>query len=514
MTPIRALLKRAGPRLLLAMAGLAGGYSPAAEPLLDSWATTNSGKYARVYKTTTARSNGATSTTWTNQSLPVYSDIQAVLSSPSWVYVRYSGLSSQVMGPWLNPQGGVFQFWPTNQHGLRRFPRSPAAQAGGKDSTTGGYSGLFVNGVAIFNALDGQAWTGSQIQGQAPHTQATYYWHRNAPVAEAFNFDAGLGHQPPSAVYHTHQNPLGLRYQLGDHVDYNSSTKLYSESTAAVTRHSPILGWAHDGYPVYGPYGYSTAADANSGVRRMAPGYVKRDGSNGTDSVASNRSTIPAWYARYRQSHFGGAYSTTAGAQRASVNATYPLGTFAQDWAYLGDLTNPADSQPYQQGVDFDLDEYNGRSCVTPEYPGGTYAYFTALDASGNSTYPYVLAFEFYGNATGGSVSSLTETVTTNFVGAVSSVLKLNTPSVGADTVTLTWSAVEGGTYTVEGKTDLSAASWTSVTNGVAPTANLGQATDNRGNSLRIYRVTRTGLAGYDDSTSSGGGGGGGGPPP
>ncbi|MGV3753746.1 MAG: YHYH protein, partial [Verrucomicrobiota bacterium] len=197
---------------LAVLAGMGAGELAAADSqLVTNWFTTNSAKYARVYKTTTAEGNGTTSTTWTNQALPVYSDIQVVSYSASWVYVQYSGLASHVMGPWLNPQGGVFQFWPTNQHGIRRFPRSPAVQAGTKDSTSGGYSGLFVNGVAIFNSLDGQAWDGSQIQGQAPHTQSTYYWHRNAPVAEAFNFDAALGHQPPSAVYHTHQNPLGLR---------------------------------------------------------------------------------------------------------------------------------------------------------------------------------------------------------------------------------------------------------------------------------------------------------------
>ena len=37
-------------------------------------------------------------------------------------------------------------------------------------------------------------------------------------------------------------------------------------------------------------------------------------------------------------------------------------GTFVADYEFVKDLG--------------DLDECNGRSCVTPEFPGGTYAYF------------------------------------------------------------------------------------------------------------------------------------------
>jgi len=467
----------------------------ATEPLISSWYTTNSGQYARVYKTTSARTGGTSSTTWTNQVLPSYSDIQAVQYSGTWVYVQYAGFASHVMGPWLNPQGGVFQFWPTNQHGIRRFPRTPVVQSGTKDTTSGGYSGLFVNGVAIFNSLDGQAWDGTQIQGQAPHTQSTYYWHRNAPVAESFNFDYALGHQPPSGIYHTHQNPLGLRYQLGDHVDYNSSSKNYSETVATATKHSPIIGWAHDGYPIYGPYGYSSASNSASGIRRMVSGYVKRDGSNGTDSVDSNRSTIPAWYARFRLAHFGGSYSTTAGASRPAVNSTYTLGTFAQDWAYLGDLGKT-------QGVDFDLDEYNGRLCYTPEFPTGTYAYFTTIDSSNNATYPYLLAFEFYGDAKGGSVANISESVTTQFTGGPNTSVVLNTPTVDANTrtVTLVWSSVEGGTYQVESSTNQS--TWTTQTASLSSAGISTQSSYVGVEGTGYGRVTRTALASYDSATT------------
>ena len=463
-----------------------------ADPLLTSWSTNNSSLYARVYQTTSARTSGTSVTTWTNQPLPVYSDVQMILSSASWVYVEYSGLASHVMGPWLNPQGQVFQFWPTNQSGIRRFPRNPSVPAGNKSSTSGGYSGLFVNGVAIFNALDGQAWDGSQIRGSAVHTSTNYFWHRNAPVAESFNFDGANGHQPPSAVYHTHQNPLALRYQLGDHVSYNSSTKLYSESTNAVTAHSPIIGWAHDGYPIYGPYGYSVTNDANSSIRRMISGYAKRDGTGGTDTLSTNLYIIPAWYARFRQK-LGTTYSTTATTSRAPVNGTYPLGTFAEDWAYLGDCGKV-------KGTDFDLDEYNGRYCVTPEYPNGTYAYFTTIDSSNNSVYPYVFAYEFYGNATGGSVNNITETVSTNFVGGPNKSITLDTPTVNGTTVTLVWSTVEGGTYKVESSPDQS--TWTDKVTNVVGSSSSVQTNFTGSNGVGYARVSRTALASYDTATT------------
>ena len=36
-----------------------------------------------------------------------------------------------------------------------------------------------------------------------------------------------------------------------------SDLKLVSSQEAIFTDHSPIIGWAYDGNPIYGPYGYS-----------------------------------------------------------------------------------------------------------------------------------------------------------------------------------------------------------------------------------------------------------------
>ena len=68
-----------------------------------------------------------------------------------------------------------------------------------------------------------------------------------------------------------------------------------------------------------------------------------------------------------------------------------------------------------------DLDYYNGRYCVTPEYPSGTYAYFVAVNSSYVPQYPYVIGPSFYGSpinanmGTGSGYTSVTETVTTYY---------------------------------------------------------------------------------------------------
>ena len=95
--------------------------------------------------------------------------------------------------------------------------------------------------------------------------------------------------------------------------------------------HSPIIGWAYDGNPIYGPYGYST----NSGgvVTIMKSGY------------------------KLNQNREGG-----------PPTSIYPLGFFLEDYTH------------YTYDDDSYLDENNGRFCVTPEYPNGTYAYFATID--------------------------------------------------------------------------------------------------------------------------------------
>src|ERR1700753_1654558 len=106
---------------LLAVALAASALTSHADPLITSWFTTYSGKYARIYTTDAAKSSGTASTTWTNgttiQSLPAYSGVQEIDSSSNWVYIRSTGLGSHIMGPWyLDAQHTMlFPDYPINE---------------------------------------------------------------------------------------------------------------------------------------------------------------------------------------------------------------------------------------------------------------------------------------------------------------------------------------------------------------------------------------------------------------
>jgi len=135
-------------------------------------------------------------------------------------------------------------------------------------------------------------------------------------------------------------NPKLLRYELNDNVEGVSLG--YQEVTSGFA-HSPIIGWAYDGSPIYGPYGYTNPLNSSSGISRMTSSY-------------SLISSIPIG--------------------RPNVT-NYPLGSFTSDYEFL----NGSGS----------LDQHNGRFCVTPEYPEGVYAYFITVDQFGNGVYPYII---------------------------------------------------------------------------------------------------------------------------
>jgi hypothetical protein len=74
------------------------------------------------------------------------------------------------------------------------------------------------------------------------------------------------------------------------------------------------------------------------------------------------------------------------------VSATYPAGCFLEDYSYV-------------QGSG-DLDDRNGRFCVTPEYPNGTYAYFVTIDAQLNPVFPYTFYGTYYGVVQSGNTGN------------------------------------------------------------------------------------------------------------
>ena len=106
--------------------------------------------------------------------------------------------------------------------------------------------------------------------------------------------------------------------------------------------HSPIIGWAYDGNPIYGAYGYNDPESIQSGTKRVGSGYTSNI------SYITNR-----------------------------PNATsFPLGFFVDDYRFI-------DSG--------DLDESNGRFTITNEFPEGVYAYYATIDANGDPQFPFFI---------------------------------------------------------------------------------------------------------------------------
>lgn len=174
--------------------------------------------------------------------------------------------------------------------------------------------------------------------------------------------------------------------------------------------HSRILAWAADGYPVYGPYGYANPNNAASVARLMVSGYQALTTSNRPDDpVIETRAAItrsdtlrvknPQLAAPGLRLTGGSLPGTvkvlavqgdqlildtavTVGAN-VQLQGTWPMGIFMEDWQYTGAGT---------------LDRSNGRFCVTPEYPLGTYAYFATQDQLEQATYPYFVGDVMYGS--------------------------------------------------------------------------------------------------------------------
>ena len=252
-------------------------------------------------------------------------NVQLVQYSSAEVYVSCGCIPEYTIGPWPgNPNVA------SPQNLVCQITRNPAQNTGAPAYTGLGPIGLWSNGVAIFNAQDAHYWVDASSSFAMGTT--TTGWNRNALFFEGSGFDNCLGHPQGSGMYHHHVNPKCL---------YNDADN---------THHSPIIGYAFDGFPVYGAYGY-TNVDGTGPIKRMTSSYVL--------STATSRTMGPP------------------------VNTTYPLGSMCEDYVYTAGAG--------------DLDAHNGRFCKTPEYPAGTYAYFVTIDASLNPVYPFVIGPSYYG---------------------------------------------------------------------------------------------------------------------
>jgi len=169
-----------------------------------------------------------------------------------------------------------------------------------------GNFGVAVNGVP-FDPFTAEFWQRDRNSG----------WRYEAVGGSA---DLGLddynAHVQPTGAYHYHGLPNGLIQQWSPHV------------------HSPIIGYAADGFPIYALYGLPTGR-AGVPIQAMRSSWQLKQG--------SRRSGSPP-----------GAYD----------------GTFVEDYEFVEGLG--------------DLDQLNGIHTVTPDYPDGTYAYFLT------ETFPFI----------------------------------------------------------------------------------------------------------------------------
>ncbi len=124
--------------------------------------------------------------------------------------------------------------------------------------------------------------------------------------------DVSHAHVQPTGKYHYHGLPTGLQEIV--QIDPK--------------KHSPLIGWAADGFPIYVLYGYSDPQDASSEVVKLTSSYRLKSGNRPGGNAP------------------GGEFD----------------GTFVADYEYV-------------EGAG-DLDQCNGRNTVTPEFPKGTYAYY------------------------------------------------------------------------------------------------------------------------------------------
>ena len=240
----------------------------------------------------------------------VLPEVHSVTVVDDYVEVRSAGISLYDLSPlqtspFAEGRVGEFSF---------RLPRVPRpAAAGAHPSVPPDIVGVFANGAPVYNQF-----TAASYQGQN-------LWH----------FD-GIAGQSVSGL---------LRHWITD-----------------ASRHSPILGFALDGYPIYGPWAFANS-DGTGGLRRMRSSYRLR-------SIA-------------HRSEWPGGIALTVGQYGPDPGGAYPLGTFAEDYEYVPGAG--------------DLDEYNGRLACTPEYPEGTYAYFLTTDSAGRLAVPYLLTQHYYG---------------------------------------------------------------------------------------------------------------------
>ena len=193
--------------------------------------------------------------------------------------------------------------------------------AADKISPMRGVFGVALDGVP-FDPGTAEFWSAEGlVRGRPPRGRPEDAWNYDAlGGAVQLGLDDSNAHVQPTGAYHYHAIPEAL-------------AKTMDAGENAMT----LLGWAGDGFPIYAPMCYEDPKDPTSPLVEMSSSYRLKKG---------ERPALPDGP--------GGVFD----------------GSFTRDWEYEENLG--------------DLDECNGRTGVTPEFPEGTYYYVLT------ETYPYI----------------------------------------------------------------------------------------------------------------------------
>ena len=277
-----------------------------------------------------------------------------------------------------------------------------------------GAAGISLSGIPFYSPYNGEYLVGT----------SGALWHYNTAEVLVDGQDTYGGFPDSNDVYHYHDSKFITANAWGNLTGFTTG---YTESDG----HSKLIGFAADGYPIYGPYGYTNAADSSSGVQLMTTSYTASSGASGrpeareviitANTITGSNLTVSSTFglnpgmrltfssnssidtsgsywivASGGSSVVGSSKEYAGGSNQVQLNSNIEIyantsirfeflaGAFIEDYSYQTGLGT--------------LDRYNGRYCVTPDFPNGTYAYFATQDSSGTSLYPYFIGTSFYGS--------------------------------------------------------------------------------------------------------------------
>ena len=266
-----------------------------------------------------------------NSQLPLsaFRSMVGVIPTAKSSYIKSSGIPA-------NPtMTSVSQNW---QFGLVSNPITKKIKYNTVPDIVGPIA-VAIDGVPFFSPNSGQ-------------TETLYlYGNISQPLANV-NINATF---TINSVWSAQQDSLdpgaGFANQNGE---YQYLSNPYVMANVNIGTHSPLIGYAWDGNPIYGPYGYANA--------------------NGTGGIIVNTSSY-ALSSTPRLNKTG--QPIINGLEMAIYTA--PTGEYIEDFIYVPNLGT--------------LDQCNGRFVVTPEYPTGTYAYFATVSPTNVTlpVYPYVI---------------------------------------------------------------------------------------------------------------------------